>query len=441
MEKVLILGAGLVSKPMVDYLLKNGFFVRVATRTVSKAEALIENHPNGEAVEWTTDNKQKLIEMVKDSSLVVSLLPYTYHTEVAEICIAEKKNMVTTSYVSEKMSALDERAKEADILILNEIGLDPGIDHMSAMEVIDEVHKKGGEVISFRSLCGALPAPEASDNPFRYKFSWSPKGVVLAGKNNAQYQMDGNIVKIPGEELFKNYFTTEIPEIGKLEVYPNRDSVPYIKKYGIPETKTMFRGTLRYPGWCDLWYNISKLGLLKTDEKDFKGVTYKEFMTSLINGDTSGNIREQIAKHLNIDTSGEVLDKLEWLGLLSDEQIKTERGGNIDVLVEKLLEKLSYKEGERDMVILKDEFIVKFTDKQQKIVSTLIDFGIMGKDTAIARTVSLPAAVATKLIIGGKIKEKGVHIPTREEIYKPVLRELATLGISSKEEISEMGNG
>ncbi len=438
MEKVLILGAGLVSKPMVDYLLRNGFFVRVASRTVSKAEALVKGHSNGEAVQWTTDDKEKLAEMIKDSSLVVSLLPYIYHTEVAEICIAEKKNMVTTSYVSDKMAALDCKAKDADIIILNEIGLDPGIDHMSAMKVIDEVHKKGGEITSFRSLCGALPAPESSNNPFRYKFSWSPKGVVLAGKNNAQYQIDGKIEKIPGEELFKHYFTTEISEIGKLEVYPNRNSVPYIEKYGIPETKTMFRGTLRYPGWCDLWYNISKLGLLNTEEKDLKGLTYKEFTTSLVNGDISGNIREQVAKYLRIDAASEVLDKLEWLSLFSDEQIKTETGGNIDVFVEKLLEKLSYKEGERDMVILKDEFIVKFPDKQQKIVSTLVDFGVIGKDTAIARTVSLPAAVATKLIIEGEIKEKGVHIPTKEEIYKPVLRELETLEISSREEISEM---
>jgi len=434
MEKVLILGAGLVSKPMVDYLLNNGFFVRVATRTVSKAEALVKGHKNGEAVQWTTDNREKLIEMIKGSSLVVSLLPYTYHTDVAEICIEEKKNMVTASYVSEKMAALDKRAKESDILILNEIGLDPGIDHMSAMKIIDDVHSKGGTIESFRSLCGALPSPEASNNPFRYKFSWSPKGVALVGRNNARYLMDGKEIKIPGENLFKNYFNTEIKEIGKLEVYPNRDSIPYIEKYGIKNTQTIFRGTLRYPEWCDLWYTISHLGLLNTDEKSFEGMTYKSFMKSLISAETD-NVRGEFAKYLGIDESSKILDKIEWLSLFSDDKIKTKKGGNIDVLVEKLLEKLSYRDGERDMVILKDEFIVQYPDKREKIVSTLIDFGIIGKDTAIARTVSLPAAVATKLIIEGEIKEKGIHIPTKSEIYEPVLRELDILGISSNEEI------
>ncbi len=436
MEKVLILGAGRVSKPIVDYLIKNGFFVRIAEKIVSKAKNLIKGYNKSEAVQWTTDDKQKLIEMVKDSSLVVSLLPYTYHTEVAEICIEQRKNMVTASYVSEKMAALDRKAKDADVIILNEIGLDPGIDHMSAMKVIDEVHKKGGKVISLRSLCGALPAPESSNNPFRYKFSWSPRGVALAGRNSAHYLMDGKEIKIPGEELFKNYFTTEISEIGKLEVYPNRNSIPYIEKYGIRETKTMFRGTLRYPGWCDLLYNISKLGLLNTEEKDFRGMSYKTFMASLINA-KNGDIRGECAKYLNINRDSEILDKIEWLGLFSDDNVQTERGGNIDVLVEKLLEKLSYKDGERDMVILKDEFIVQYPEKKEKIVSTLVDFGVAGKDTAIARTVSLPAAVAVKLIIEGEIKEKGVHIPTKAEIYKPVLRELKTLGISSKEEILE----
>jgi len=437
MEKVLILGAGLVSKPMVDYLLNNGFFVKVATRTVSKAEALVKGHKNGEAIQWTTDNKAKLIEIVRDSSVVVSLLPYTYHTEVAEICIQEKKNMVTTSYVSKSMAQLDRKAKDANIIILNEIGLDPGIDHMSAMKVIDNVHSKGGKIISFRSLCGALPSPESSNNPFRYKFSWSPRGVALAGRNSAQYLMDGEEIKIPGEELFKHYFTTEIPEIGKLEVYPNRDSMPYIEKYGIRGTKTMFRGTLRYPGWCDLLYSISRLGLLNTEEKDFRGMSYKTFMVSLINT-KNGDIRGECAKYLNINRNSEILDKIEWLGLFSDDNIQTEKGGNIDVLVEKLLEKLSYKDGERDMVILKDEFIAQYPEKQEKIVSTLVDFGVAGKDTAIARTVSLPAAVAVKLIIEGEIKEKGVHIPTKPEIYESVLRELKTLGISSNEEILEM---
>lgn len=437
MEKVLILGAGLVSKPMVDYLLSKGFFVRVATRTVSKAEALTKGHKNGESVQWTADDKEGLTKMVKDSSLVVSLLPYAHHPDVAEICIQEEKNMVTTSYVSEKMSEMDGRAGEANIIILNEIGLDPGIDHMSAMKIIDDVHSKKGVIESFRSVCGALPSPEASNNPFRYKFSWSPRGVAFAGRNSARYLIDGKEIKIPGKELFKDYSTTEIPDIGRLEVYPNRDSIPYIEKYGIKDVNTMFRGTLRYSGWCDLWYNISRLGLLDTEEKEFNGMSYKEFMKSLA-GAKADDIRGEAAKYLGINKDSEILDKIEWLSLFSDDKIKIEKGGNIDVFVEKLLEKLQYKDGERDMVILKDEFIVRYINKREKIISTLIDFGVIGEDTAIARTVSLPAAVAVKLIIEGEIKEKGVHIPTKPDIYEPVLRELETLGISFREDVLEI---
>jgi len=437
MKKVLVLGAGLVSKPMVDYLLNKDFFVRVATRTVSKAEALIKNHKNGEAVQWVVEQKDKLEEMVKDSDLVVSLLPYIYHVQVAEVCIKYKKHMVTTSYVSDKMQNLDKNAREAGIIILNEIGLDPGIDHMSSMEVIDNIKAAGGKIISFRSLCGSLPAPEASNNPFRYKFGWSPRGVALAGRNSARYIENGSLVEIPGRELFKHYYTTKVNTIGEMEVYPNRDSVPYLKKYAIPEAKTIFRGTLRYPGWCNLWYIISNLGLLETEEKDFTGMAYSDFMKSILKI-KHNDIRGAIAAKFNLAKNSEVLDKLEWLGVFSEEPIRIGKGGNIDVLVDKLLEKLRYENGERDMVILKDEIEAEYGNKKFLHVSTLIDYGLIGKDTAIARTVSLPAACATKMILEGEITERGVHIPVLPDIYKPVLKELATLGIKSKEEKKEL---
>ncbi|MBM3434895.1 MAG: hypothetical protein FJY07_01620 [Bacteroidetes bacterium] len=251
MKKVLILGAGLVVKPIVQYLLQKGYFVSVATRTKSKADDMIGGHKNGNAIAWTVEDEPALDKMIAEHDLTVSLLPWIHHIMVAQKCVALKKDMVTTSYVKPAMQALDGEAKKAGIIILNELGLDPGIDHMSAMRIIDHVHEKGGKVEEFYSICGALPSPEACNNPFNYKFSWSPKGVVLASNNDANYLRQGKTTYVPPENLFKNPMKTTFPGVGNLEIYPNRDSVPYVELYGIPETKTMFRGTFRHPGWCE----------------------------------------------------------------------------------------------------------------------------------------------------------------------------------------------
>jgi len=266
MKKVLILGAGLVVKPIVRYLLNKGYQVTVATRTKSKAEAMIDGHPEGTALAWTVDDEETLDNLVANHDLTVSLLPYAYHVMVAKKCLKHHKNMVTTSYVSKEMKALHEEAKTEGIIILNELGLDPGIDHMSAMRIIDNVHDKGGKIEEFYSLCGALPAPEACDNPFNYKFSWSPKGVVMASNNDGNYLRYGENIYIPPQDLFKNPMKTNFPDVGKLEIYPNRDSLPYIDLYGIPETKTMFRGTFRHPGWCESLDAIKALKLITNDK-------------------------------------------------------------------------------------------------------------------------------------------------------------------------------
>jgi saccharopine dehydrogenase-like NADP-dependent oxidoreductase len=232
MKKVLILGAGMVVRPMARYLLDKGIFVTIASRTKSKADAILENHHNSNAVGWTVDKEDELDKMIEEHDLVVSLLPYTYHVMVAKKAIKHKKNMVTTSYVKPEMQALDEEAKKAGIIILNELGLDPGIDHMSAMRIIHNVHDKGGKIEEFYSLCGALPAPEvAEQNPFRYKFSWSPKGVIMAGNNDGRYLKKGQETYVPTEKLFKDTFKIQFPKVGELEVYPNRNSLPYIDLY------------------------------------------------------------------------------------------------------------------------------------------------------------------------------------------------------------------
>ena len=440
MKKVLILGAGLVAKPLVRYLLDQpDFEVEVASRTVSKAVKLIDNHPRGKASELNLKNEEGLKDKISKADLIISMVPYTFHPIVAKYCIDYKKAMVTTSYVSEVMKNLDAEAKKAGILILNEVGLDPGIDHMEAMRIIHEVEEKGGEILSFTSYCGGLPAPEANTNPFGYKFSWSPTGVLLAGKNSAQYLKDGQQIFIPPQDLFDNYLMINIEGLGEFEGYPNRDSLPYIELYGIKSTKTMFRGTLRNKGWCSTLKKIADLGLLEEEEKDWTGLTYKDFLKKLMNSPAEEDIKKSLSAHLNIEENSDIIQRYEWLGLLSDEPLPLEKGSPLNILGAIMLEKLQYAEGERDMIMLQHQFIASYPgDKKEKITSTLIDFGIPHGDTSMGRTVGLPAAISTKLILEGKIEKTGVHIPVTPEIYIPILQELKELDIAFKEKKEDM---
>jgi len=435
MKKILILGAGLVAKPLVRYLLDQpDFGVKVASRTVSKAEKLIDNHPRGTAQSLNLNNKEGLRDEVQSADLVISMVPYTFHTLVAEYCIEFKKQMVTTSYVSDAMKSLDGRAKDAGIIILNEIGLDPGIDHMEAMRIIHEVEAKGGEITSFTSYCGGLPAPEANTNPFGYKFSWSPIGVLLAGKNSARYLKDGKVVNIASEDLFDNYLNMPIETLGDFEGYPNRDSIPYIDLYGIQSTQTMLRGTLRNLGWCATLKKVVDLGLLEKKEEDWTGCTYNEFMRQLVDAPQGADIKNAVSAHLNLEEGSDIMESLEWLGLFSEDTVPVEKGGAIDVLAARMIEKMSFEEGERDMIVLEHTFEAAYPDgEKEKITSTLIDFGIPHGDSAMARTVGLPPAIATKLILEEKINLTGVHIPVVPGIYKPLLEDLKNLNIAFTE--------
>jgi saccharopine dehydrogenase (NADP+, L-glutamate forming) len=434
MKKVLILGAGLVARPLVRYLLgQPDLQVEVASRTVSKAEKLIDGHPRGVAKELNLKSEEALKNEVAKADLVISMVPYAFHPKVAEFCIGFKKQMVTTSYISEAMKKLDQEARKAGIIILNELGLDPGIDHMEAMRVIHEIREKGGELLSFISFCGGLPAPEANTNPFGYKFSWSPTGVLLAGKNSAQYLQDGREVFITAEKLFESYTLRTIEGLGVFEGYPNRNSLPYIELYGVPETKTMLRGTLRNIGWCETVRTMVRLGLLDQDEKDWTGLTFAGFLRKLLNTQAE-DIKQYISERLGIPAGLAILRRLEWLGLFSDEPLPLQKGSALDVIGARMTKELAYAPGERDMIVLQHEFTASYPGAgKERTISTLIDFGIPGGDSSMARTVGLPAAIGTKLILEGKIRETGVHIPVSPEIYQPILAELKTLKIAFKE--------
>ncbi len=435
MKRIVVFGAGMVARPHIRYLLDQpNYFVTVATRTVSKAERIIAGHERGKAVRVTIDEDEKLRELIREADIAVSLFPPAYHPKIAKICIEERTHLVTTSYVSDAMRELDEAAQKADIILLNELGLDPGIDHMSAKRVIDKVHAEGGKVLGFSSFCGALPAPEANNNPFGYKFSWSPRGVLLASRNSAKFMKDGEVIDVPGEELFAHYNFKYIEGFGWLENYPNRNSLPYIDLYGIPEAKTMYRGTLRHIGWSETMKRIADLHLLDITEKDLSKTTYKELIAGIVGAKPSDDIVKAVADYLGTEPYSTVVRKLEWLGLFSDKVIGLEKGSNLDALVKLMLEKLQYAPGERDMDIMQHDFLIQNPDGSCKeLISTLIDFGIPNGDTSVARTVGLPAAIGVKLILEGKITLRGVQIPVHPEIYEPIMDELEELGIKFKE--------
>lgn len=438
MKKVVVFGAGLVAGAHVRYLLEHGYQVTVASRTVSKAKQIVGDHRNGRPVAFDieTEGDQRLDEIVREHDLAVSLLPYVFHTRVAKSCLRNRKHMATTSYVKPEMQALDAEAKRLDVVLLNESGVDPGIDHMTAMKVIHRVKAEGGTITRFMSFCGGLPAPEANDNPFGYKFSWSPRGVLMAGRNAARFRRDGELIDIPGPDLFFNYWCVPVEVEGKVipfEGYPNRDSLPYAETYGITKARTMFRGTLRNQGWCATLKKVADLGLLAETESDLTGLTYAQFMAKLIGKKSPRGVKQAVARKIGLAPINFIVAALDWLGLFSSAPLPAGCKSPLDVLTATMLAKMPLAAGERDLLILQHQFVAEFPDHKEKITSTMIDFGIPNGDSSMNRTVGLPAAVGVRLILEGQIKSRGVLVPVLPEIYEPALVELERLGIHFSE--------
>ncbi|MCD4651424.1 MAG: saccharopine dehydrogenase NADP-binding domain-containing protein [Candidatus Cloacimonetes bacterium] len=441
-KKVTIFGAGFVVKPMVDYLAKHGYEVLVSSRTVSKAEALAEPHPNVSAMQFNSSDDETMSKLVQESDLVVSMLPATMHVKVAKQCIMHKTNMVTTSYISPKMRELDQAAKDAGITVLNEIGVDPGIDHMSAMRIFHHVEDNGGKIVSFRSYCGGLPAPEANTNPMGYKFSWAPKGVLMAAMNGGTYLCDGEVVEVEGKNLFSHNWFVEVEGTGTFEAYINRNSLPYIDLYNLPHVKTMYRGTLRNVSHCETWYVLSQMGFFKDVVKfdNLDKLTIREFiLIHVFKRNKTENLGKVLRKIYNLPEHSVILKKFEWMGFFDNKaMVPISSGSAVDVLTAIMLEKMPYLDGERDMLVMHHEFKAEFPDKEQFITSSIVDFGIPNGDSSMARTVSLPAAIATRMILEGTIAEKGVLMPVLREVYTPILKELDKMGIKINEKFKTL---
>ncbi|UCH84439.1 MAG: saccharopine dehydrogenase, partial [Candidatus Latescibacterota bacterium] len=308
------------------------------------------------------------------------------------------------------------------------------------MRVIHDVENRGGKVTSFKSSTGALPSHEANNNPFGYKFSWSPRGVLLASKNTAKWLADGKEVNVPGEQLFENYYIQDVPETGAFENYPNRNSVPYKDIYGLKDSQTVYRGTFRMTGWCETMRKVVALGWLSEEPlKDFGGKTYGDVTRKLIGASADEDLSKATAQFLGIEPFAAIIKRFEWLGLLGDKPLPADKDNPLDYLNVLTLEMMEIGKDERDMIVMHHEFTAEFPGGEKEVLtSTLVDYGIPGEDTSVARTVSLPAALAVKLILDGKITDKGCHIPVSPSIYNPILDALEPYNVIFKERTTKV---
>ncbi len=438
MQRILVVGAGRSSSTLIQYLLdhseENDWQVIVGDYDLSLAEQKIENHPNGKAIRFDVFDVEQRNNGIRNADIVVSMLPASMHILLAEDCVFQGKNLVTASYVSEDIAVLNDKAVEKGVLLLNEIGLDPGIDHMSAKKVIDDIHNDGGKIHTFKSFCGGLVAPKYDTNPWNYKFTWNPRNVVLAGKGTAQFIRNGQYKYIPYQNLFSRIECIDILEAGAFEGYANRDSLEYREAYDLTDIPTIFRGTLRRPGFCEAWNVFVQLGITDDTYKvsGLSNMTWRDFINSFLVYDEVKTVEEKLQSYLSL--SSEVMNKLKWLGIFENVSVGLQDATPAQALQKLLESKWSLEEEDKDMIVMQHQFHYQLNGEEKCFHSSLV---LEGKDqihTAMSMTVGLPLAIATKLILQQKIKLSGVQIPVMKEIYEPVLEELKSFGIDFVEE-------
>lgn len=426
----MLLGSGFVTRPTAVELDKAGVSVTVACRTLKSAQKLCEGLEHANAISLNVSDQSALEKEIGKVALVISLIPYTFHVQVIKAAINQKKHVVTTSYVSDAMMALDKEAKDAGITVFNEIGLDPGIDHLYAVKTISEVHKEGGKILGFWSYCGGLPAPENSDNPLGYKFSWSPRGVLLAARNTAQVYKDGKKETTPGEKLMSTAKPYLVYPGYAFEAYPNRDSTPFRERYNMPEAQTVIRGTLRYQGNPAFVQTLRDLGLLSEEPQDFlkSDTTWKEAFAQILGSSSTSDkdLTWAVSSKTNFASTEEkdrILAGLRWIGLFGSDKVSPQ-GTPLDCLCATLEKKMQYEKGERDFVMLQHKFEIEWADGRKEMrTSTLCEYGEpegSGKYSAMAKLVGVPCAVAVLMVLEGEIKERGISAPVTPELSEPI---------------------
>ena len=434
MKHILIIGAGRSSTALINYLIKTAeeqaWKVTVADSDIDIAKAKTAHSDVAEGVELDVNDEAIRQDLIRDKDIVVSLLPAFLHPIVAKDCLLFSKHLVTASYLNEEIRNMEAEAISKGLLFMGEMGLDPGIDHMSAMKTIHEIKESGGELSAFYSYTGGLIAPESDDNPWSYKFTWNPRNVVLAGQGTAQYLNKGKIKYIPYNRLFSERKVIQVPELGPYDVYANRDSLPYRKLYGLDDIPTILRGTIRANGYCDAWNTLVRIGL--TDDSfdlDLSTIkTYGQLVESFILG-SYPDVKTGVANFLGLSVDDEIIRKLEWTELFSDRPIRLKKATPAQALEDLLLDKWALKKEDKDMIIMQHQFEYELDGAQKKIVSSMVTKGENAVNTSMAKTVGLPVAILVKLILQGKVTLTGVHIPVMSEVYNPVLDELKDYGI------------
>ena len=446
MKKILFIGAGRSASSAIKYLLdqaeKNDWLIRLGDVDLNLAEERIGNHPRGEAFAFNALDPDVRAEEIQSCDVVISMLPARFHIEIAKDCVKYHKDVITPSYVSNEMKELHEAAVKADIIIMNEIGVDPGIDHMSAQKILDEIEARGAKIFQFESFTGGLLAPESENNPWKYKFTWNPRNVVLAGQGGAaKFIHNGKYKYIPYTKLFRRTEFIEIEGYGKFEGYANRDSLKYRSIYGLQNIDTIYRGTLRRVGFCRAWDIFIQLGC--TDDsyviEGSKDMTKREYINSFLRYISYDSVELKLRHYLKIDQDDTIWEKLEWLGIFENVPINYGKDGTPAQLLQKILmDKWSLEEEDKDMIVMWHKFGFIHDGKKKEIQSSMVYIGQNQIYTAMSDTVGLPVAICAEMILNGTIKLKGVQLPLRKEIYLPVLEKLVEYGVRFVEKEKEI---
>lgn len=441
-QTIVLFGAGRSATRFIRYIQEkseiNDWTLVIADRDETLLKEKQADHGRTESVVFSLDDEALRQQLIGRADLVVSMVPAHLHVVIAKDCLKLGVNMLTASYVSEEMQSLNEEVERKGLLFLNEMGVDPGIDHLSAMKMLDDLREKGAEILGFESFTGGLPAPGLADNPWQYIFSWNPRNVVLAGAGGAvKFRQEGRYKYIPYHQLFRRTEFMSIPEYGRFEGYPNRDSLRYRSTYGLQDVPTIFRGTLRRPGFCRAWDVFVKLGM--TDDtyyfENTKDLTHRQFVNMFLAYHPNDIIELKLMHYLNIPQDSDLMEKLEWIGLFSEETIGLDRGTPAQLLEHLLMKKWRMKPEDRDMIVMFHKVDYNLNNQLYTLNSSMVYEGKSAKETAMSDTVGLPLALGAELMLSGKIKQTGVRLPVTKDIYEPMLEGLSEYGVNFNEQL------
>ncbi len=445
MKQILLIGAGRSATTLIRYLLDHaeecGWQLTVGDISAELAHRKTGGHSRAKAISFDVNNDLERRERIATADIVISMLPAHMHINVARDCVEMGKHLTTASYISKEMRALHDEAVTKGLVLLNEVGLDPGIDHLSAMQLLDGIRAEGGRIEHFESFCGGLVAPESDDNPWHYKFTWNPRNVVLAGQGGAvKFLHNGKYKYIPYHRVFRRTEVISVDGFGRFEGYANRDSLAYRDVYGLQDVRTIYRGTLRRPGFSRAWNAFVMLGA--TDDsyimEGSEQMTHRDFINAFLPYSVRDSVELKVAHYLKIDQDDDLMDKLEWLGVFIREKVGLKDATPAQILQHILEKKWTMRPSDRDMIVMWHKVGFIFNGQKTVTESSMVVKGDDEDNTAMAKTVGLPLAIATRMVLEGKVTQRGVLLPISPDIYRPVLNELAANGLSFTEKTYEV---